>query len=69
MNKRITVTHESKSGRNQNFHDNKTGKDMSRAVFVKEIELGKYLRYHIRIRNGLKTPTSNPDGKSNNNLD
>ncbi len=67
--KRVTVTKENNSGRNQKFHDNKTGADMSRAQFVKEIEGGKYEDYHVRKVNGLKTPVSNPDSSSDNNLD
>ena len=67
--KRITVTKESGTGRNQQFHDNKTGADMSRAQLVKQIESGKYEDYHVRKVNGLKTPVSNPDSSSDNNLD
>lgn len=66
--KRITVTSESDSGRNQRFHDNYTGGDMTRARFVCEIERGDYDRYHVRVVNGVKTPVSSPDGKSGNNL-
>lgn len=68
MPKRITVTNESESGRNQNFHDNKSGEDMTRVGFVREIEQGNYSNYHVRIINGVKTPVSNPDGKEGNNL-
>ncbi|HRB46808.1 MAG: hypothetical protein KBF68_11065 [Nitrosomonas sp.] len=67
--KRVTVTKESNTGRNQKFHDNYTGADMSRPDFVKQIENGNYSNYHVRNINGVKTPVSNPDGKSNNNLD
>ena len=67
--KRITVTQESNSGRNQRFHDNYTGADMSRAQFVREIEQGAYDNYHVRRVNAVKTPVSNPDAKRNNNLD
>lgn len=67
--KRVTVTKESNTGRNQKFHDNYTGADMSRPDFVKQIENGNYSNYHVRNINGVKTPFSNPDGKSNNNLD
>jgi hypothetical protein len=67
--KRITVTKESGTGRNQQFHDNKTGENMSRAQLVKQIEAGKYDDYHVRKVNGLKTPVSNPDSSSDNNLD
>lgn len=69
MSKRIKVTSESPSGRNQAFHDNYTGKDMTRAQFVREIESGHYDNYHIRNINGVKTPVSNPDKSLNNNLD
>ncbi len=68
-NKRIKVTQESDSGRNQKFHDNRTGADMSRAQFVKKIEDGGYDNYHVRKINNVKTPVSNPDGKEGNNLD
>ena len=34
--KRINVTKESDSGRNQKFHDNRTGDDMTRSQFVKK---------------------------------
>jgi len=66
---RVTVTRESGSGRNQQFHDNYTGQDMTRPQFVREIESGNYENYHVREINGLKTPVSNPDGTKNNNLD
>ena len=66
--KRVTVTQESDSGRNQQFHDNYTGADMSRAGFVREIESWNYDNYHVRRINGVKTPVSNPDS-TNNNLD
>ena len=67
--KRITVTQESNSGRNQKFHDNFTGGDMTRAGFVKQIEQGNYANYHVRKVHGIKTPVSNPDSTTNNNLD
>ena len=69
MPKRITVTEESDSGRNTRFHDNRTGADLTRAQFVREIERGNYDRYHVREINGVKTPVSNPDKSTNNNLD
>jgi len=67
--KRVTVTEESDSGRNENFHDNYTGQDMTRAQFVRKIEKGDYPNYHVREVNGVKTPVSNPDDSENNNLD
>ena len=67
--KRITVTKESDTGRNQKFHDNHNSSDMTRAQFVKEIEQGQYPNYHVREVNGVKTPVSNPDASRNNNLD
>ena len=66
--KRVSVTNESKSGRNTHFRDNKTGQSMTRAQFVKKIESGSYDNYHVRNINGVKTPVSNPDSKSGNNL-
>ncbi|MEA3000846.1 MAG: hypothetical protein QOK17_2679 [Sphingomonadales bacterium] len=69
MPKRVTVTEESDSGRNQRFHDNFSGADMTRAQFVREIERGNYDHYHVREINGVKTPVSNPDNSTNNNLD
>ena len=67
--KRITVTQESNSGRNQKFKDNYTGDNMTRSQFVHSIEQGNYSNYHVRNVNGVKTPVSNPDSSKNNNLD
>lgn len=66
---RIKVTQESDSGRNQRFRDTRTGQEMTRAQFVKQIENGQYPNYHIRKINKIKTPVSNPDETTNNNLD
>ncbi len=67
--KRVTVTQESDTGRNQRFHDNRTGADMTRAQFVREIEQGSFPSYHVRRVNDVKTPVSNPDETEGNNLD
>lgn len=67
--KRVSVTKESPSGRNTNFRDNHKNTNMSRSQFVKKIENGNYPNYHVRNIGGVKTPVSNPDGKSGNNLD
>lgn len=69
MPKRVVVIQESDSGRNQQFKDNLKNKTMSRSEFVKEIEKGNYQNYHVRVINGVKTPVSNPDNSTNNNLD
>jgi len=69
MPKRVTVTQETDSGRNERFHDNYTGRDMTRGEFVRQIEQGNYPNYHVREINGVKTPVSNPDSTTNNNLD
>jgi len=66
--KRIKVTNETDSGRNQSFKDTVTGEEMTRTQFVKQIENGAYPNYHVREVNGLKTPVSNPDQSENNNL-
>lgn len=69
MAKTVIVTIESESGRNQKFHDNKSGKDMTRVEFVQEIKKGNFPDYHVRKINGIPTPVSNPDGREGNNLD
>lgn len=69
MAKSVHVTVEDDSGRNQRFHDDKSGKNMSRAEFVKQIEEGRFPDYHVRKINGLNTPVSNPDRSEGNNLD
>lgn len=68
MPKRVKVTKESETGRNQNFHDNFKNKNMTRHQFVNEIKDGNYENYHIRKINGVETPVSNPDRKRKNNL-
>lgn len=69
MAKSVVVTVESGSGRNQKFHDTKSGKNMTRTEFVAQIESGKFPDYHVRKINGLNTPVSNPDKSESNNLD
>ncbi len=66
--KRVSTTKENKTGRNLQFFDNYNHKNMSRAKFVSEIESGNYPNHHIRNINGIKTPVSNPDSSTNNNL-
>lgn len=67
MPKRITVTSE-QNGRNETFHDNFRGNNMTREQFVQQIREGNYPNYHIRNINGVDTPVSNPDKTRNNNL-
>ncbi len=66
--KRVSVTSESKTGRNNTFHDNYSGKNMNRNEFCNEIEKGNYKNHHVRVINGVRTPCSNPDKSKNNNL-
>jgi len=66
--KRVTVTNETSTGRNTNFHDNYTNVDMTRQQFVNEINKGNYNNYHVSKINGVDTPVSNPDKSTNNNL-
>lgn len=68
MAKRVSVTRESSTGRNESFHDNYTGTNMSRNQFVRQIKQGSYENYHVRNINGVDTPVSNPDKSRNNNL-
>lgn len=67
--KKVSVTSESKTGRNKTFHDNYSGKNMTRKEFCKAINNGGYSNYHTRKINGVETPCSNPDSSKNNNLD
>lgn len=67
--KRVSVTRENKTGRNEQFRDNYTKTNMTRSQFVQKIKSGKYENYHVRNINGVDTPVSNPDGSKNNNLD
>lgn len=68
MYKRISVTSQNNTGRNEKFIDNVNGKEMTRNQFVKEIEKGNYENYHVRVINDTKTPASSPDKSTNNNL-
>lgn len=67
--KRIVVIRESPTGRNEEFRDAKTHEQMSRSEFVKKIQRGEYPGYHVRKVHGVKTPVSNPDNTTDNNLD
>jgi hypothetical protein len=68
MAKRVSVTRESDSGRNLQYRDNRTGQQMTRPEFVRQIRQGNYENYHVREINGVPTPVSNPDNSENNNL-
>lgn len=68
MGKRVIVTQESDSGRNNRFLDTSSGRQMTRLQFVKEIKAGNYKGYYVRKINGLDTPCGKPDGKESNNL-
>ena len=68
MGKRIAVTSETSTGRNQTFHDNYKNKNISWQKFVNEIKNGNYPKFHIRTINGIETPVSNPDKSTLNNL-
>ena len=66
--KKVKAIEKNSTGRNTRFRDLRTEKEMSRSELVKKIEKGKYPDLHIRKVNGIKTPTSNPDGIKGNNL-
>ncbi len=68
MSRRVRVTEETDSGRNQRFFDPDRRRSMSRAEFVQAIGQGKYPDYHVRVINGVKTPVSNPDKTESDNL-
>lgn len=65
---RVSVVKETTTGRNEKFRDNATGDVMTRTQFADHIEQGRYPEYHVRNVNGKRTPASNPDGKTKNNL-
>lgn len=65
---RLEVTKESQTGRNERFLDRKTGEELTRSETVKKIEKGEIPGYHIRKVNDLKTPVSNPNKKTSDNL-
>ncbi len=67
--KRLVVTKETKTGRNEEFRDTKTNEILSRKEVVKRIKDGIYKDYIVKIIDGIETPVSKPDGKSKNNLD
>lgn len=66
--KRVSVTKESQTGRNEQFIDNITGEKMSRVKFVHKIKHGEYKDHYTKKINGLDTPVSRPDGDKSNNL-
>lgn len=68
MNKRVSVTNQTDTGRNIVFHDNYTNTTMSRQQFVNAINSGIYPKYIVKIINGIPTPVSKPDRTTNNNL-
>jgi len=65
---RIQKVNETATGRNVTFRDNQTQQILTRTQVVQLIESGNLQGYHIRRINGIKTPCSNPDNTSNNNL-
>lgn len=65
-NKKITVSYESPSGRNETF---KVGNGyLNRERLVKSIQNGNHPGYHVRNIKGVDTPVSNPDKSNKNNL-
>lgn len=69
MAKTVKAIAQTETGRNTRFKDMKTGEEMTRPQFVKEIKNGTYADdYCVRKINGLDTPVSKPDGNKNNNL-
>jgi hypothetical protein len=68
MAKSVIVTEENETGRNLEFHDNRTGQNMTRAGFVKQIEQGQFPDYYVKRMYGIKTPVSKPDKSISDNL-
>lgn len=65
---RVVVTRESSSGKNLDFKDTETGREMSKDEFVDAIEAGEYEDYHVRNVGGDKIPASNPNQTTSDNL-
>lgn len=68
MKNKVIVIRENETGRNTLFLDTTTHQKMTRAQFCDLIEAGKYPDYHVRNINDIRTPISNPDKSSKNNL-
>ncbi len=60
---------EDSRGRNETFMDTVSGAVFGREAFVNMIEAGLYPSYHIRVINGVKTPVSNPNAATGDNLE
>ena len=68
-NGRVIVTAETDSGRNTRFLDTETGREMTRAQFVRAINNGVYSDdYYTRKINGVITPVSKPNNSVRDNL-
>lgn len=68
MKNKVSVTGESRTGRNIGFRDERTHEKITRMQFVREIEHGNYPDYHVRVISGFKTLASDPDKSRKNNL-
>jgi len=64
---KFKVTKESSTGRNLQFA-RRNWHNVSRAKVVREIESGRHPNMHVRVINWVKTPVTNPDSNTNNNL-
>lgn len=66
---RVVVTRESPTGRNLEFRDTVTGREMDREEFVDAIRDGTYADdYQVRQVNGLATPAAKPNDTTADNL-
>jgi len=65
---RLSVTRETSSGRNQEFRDSRTGATMPSAEAFVASNAASTPGYHVRRIRGVKTPVSNPNGQSSDNL-
>lgn len=66
--KKLVVTKESPSGRNQEFQDTSTGKIMGVRETVRRIEQGQFPGYHVQHVGKRAFPRSNPNRSSKDNL-
>ena len=67
---RLSVVQEEKTGMNSLFLDEKTKETLSRTEVARRIDNGELSGYHhFRNENKRLIIRSNPDGKTENNLD
>lgn len=66
---RLTVVQESKTGKNEKFKDNTTGKVITSSQAIKLVKQGEYKDYAVsKDKNGCEYIRRKADGNENTNL-